>query len=142
MRVERVYVVMRSLEKGHRNADIDQVNPEHVGSETAEFSWDDLSKVPFGGNQQQPSENIIAKAEKYKGLIDSLPTDDETIQTKREEEAKQQVQDVFQKMDHIRTFGKNTRNEKRPSTQEFSKTQEANEDSATYQELSDISTTF
>ena len=135
---------MRSLERSHKSADMDQVNPEHTNRETAEFSWDDLSKIPFSGNRQQSSENTTDTVESLKETIDGLSTDDETIQTNREEEARRRVQDVFQKMDSVGSFGKNARSGNMSSTKEEfdKKLRETNKDDSSSQNLSDISATF
>ena len=42
---------MRSLEKMHRNRDLDQVDPEHINRVEKETTWDDLKNVPFMGGQ-------------------------------------------------------------------------------------------
>lgn len=133
---------MRSLEKSHRSTDIDQVDPEHINRVAAESSWDDLSKVPFSGNQQQTQENNKDAIENLKGLIDRLTTDDETIQSKREEEARQRAQDLFQEMDRIGSFGKNARSGNKFSTKEANEAKEAGKDDITHHDLSDISASF
>ena len=82
--------------------------------------------------------------ESLKGLINSLPTDDETIRPNEVEEARRRVQDVFQRMDNVGSFGKNFRSGNMPSTNEESdkKLREANKDDSSSQSLLDISNTF
>ena len=109
---------MRSLEKSHRNTDMDQVNPEHANREAMDFSWDDLNKVPFSGNRQQSPKNTADIAEDLKNMVNNSLADDEIIQSKREEEARQRVQDIFQKIDSIGSFGKNARTVNRLSSKE------------------------
>lgn len=135
---------MRSLERSHRNTDLDQVNPEHTKRLTAAISWDDLSKIPFRGNQQQSLGSAKEAVKSLNELIDSLPTDDETIQSNGVEEARRRVQDVFQGMDSVGSFGKNARSGNMPSTNEESdkKLREASKDDSSSQSLSDISNTF
>ncbi len=135
---------MRSLERIHKGKDIDQVDPEHTKRLTAEISWDDLRKVPFRGNQQQSLGSAIDSVKSLNELIDSLPTDDETIQSNGVEEARRRVQDVFQGMDSVGSFGKNARSGNMPSTnEEFDKKlREASKDDSSSQSLSDISNTF
>ena len=135
---------MRSLERSHRNTDLDQVDPEHTKRLAAEISWDDLRKVPFRDNLQQSLGNAIDSVKSLNELIDSLPTDDETIQSNGVEEARRRVQDVFQGMDSVGSFGKNARSGNMPSTNEESdkKIREASKDDSSSQSLSDISNTF
>lgn len=132
---------MRSLEKSHRSADIDQIDPEHTNR--AEFSWDDLKKVPFNNSQQQSSKRTTDTTESLKNIIDDLPTNDKVLQSNKEEEARQRVQAVLQKMDGIGAFGKEA-NSSGLSTQEFNdrirSRQEASRDDD--KKLSDISTSF
>lgn len=135
---------MRSLERSHRNTDLDQVDPEHTKRLTGTISWDDLSKKPFRGNQQQSLGSATEAVKSLNELIDSLPTDDETIQSNGVEEARRRVQDVFQGMDSVGSFGKNARSGNMPSTNEESdkKLREASKDDSSSQSLSDISNTF
>jgi hypothetical protein len=121
---------------------MDQVNPEHINRETAEFSWDDLSKVPFRGNQQRSSKGSAGTAGNLKNLIDSLPTDDETIKSKREEEARQRVQAILHNMDSIGSFGENARNGNKISDKGIFRTPENIKDDNIPKNLSDISKTF
>lgn len=135
---------MRSLERIHKGKDIDQVDPEKTKRLTAAISWDDLSKIPFRSNQQQSLESATEAVKSLNELIDSLPTDDETIQSNGVEEARRRVQDVFQEMDSVGSFGKNARSGNMPSTnEEFDKKlREASKDDSSSQSLSDISKTF
>lgn len=135
---------MRSLERSHRNTDLDQVDPEHTKRLTATISWNDLSKIPFRGNQQQSLGSAKEAVKSLNELIDSLPTDDETIQSNGVEEARRRVQDVFQEMDSVGSFDKNARSGNMPSTnEEFDKKlREASKDDSSSQSLSDISKTF
>ena len=128
---------MRSLEKSHKNTDIDQVDPEHIRRETAEFSWDDLNSVPFKGNEPR---DVVKETRDLKELIDSLPTDggEEASQSAEAEKARQQVLSSFDKMkEGPGSFGKAPRDDKghpleKPSADhsDFDK------------ELSDISASF
>ena len=127
-------IAMRSLEKSHRNADMDQADPEHINRETTEFSWDDLKTVPFSGDRQQLSENANA-AESLKDMIDSLPVDEEMEKTQREEDARRRVQDVFRKMNNAASFGENVHGNK-------SRTQEASKNDDRDQDLLSISNSF
>ena len=140
---ERIYI-MRSLERSHKGKDLDWVDPEQTKRLTAAISWDDLRKIPFSGNRQQSSENATDSVKSLKGLINSLPTDDETIRPNEVEEARRRVQDVFQRMDNVGSFGKNFRSGNMPSTNEESdkKLREANKDDSSSQSLLDISNTF
>ena len=136
---------MRSLERSHRNRDLDQVDPEQIKRLTATISWDDLrSKIPFRSNQQQSLGSATEAVKSLNELIDSLPTDDETIQSNGVEEARRRVQDAFQKMDSVGSFGKKARSGNMPSTnEEFDKKlREASKDDSSSQSLSDISKTF
>lgn len=91
---------MKSLERSRRNADLDQVDPEHLSHETAEFSWDDLSREPFSGSQNNDQANHV---EKLKLLLDDL-SPDENRRVVAVEEARQRVLDSMQK---VGSFGQN-----------------------------------
>ncbi|MBR3236790.1 hypothetical protein IKF92_03920 [Candidatus Saccharibacteria bacterium] len=121
---------MKSLERSRRSADLDQVDPEHLGHETAEFSWDDLSREPFSGSQNNGQANHV---EKLKLLLDDL-SPDENRRAAAAEEARQRVLDSMQK---VGSFGQNHRNAKNLSSAEKPKNEIDRN-----QSLSDISSTF
>lgn len=130
---------MKSFEKSHKSADLDQVNPEHLNRETAEFSWDDLSKVPFSGNQknsQVNSKDAVKAARDLKAMVDSLPSDrdDETERAIATEKAKQRVLDS---MRDVGSFGKGYR-----SSNNLPPTEKPKSETDYEQTLSDISATF
>lgn len=49
---------MRSFERSHKSTDLDQVDPEHLNHEISGFSWDDLSKISFNGNQKKQADRF------------------------------------------------------------------------------------
>jgi len=121
---------MKSLERSRRSADLDQVDPEHLSHETAEFSWDDLSREPFSGSQNNNQANHV---EKLKPLLDDL-SPDENKRAAAAEEARQRVLDSMKK---VGSFGQNHRNAKSLSSAEKPKNEIDRN-----QSLSDISSTF
>lgn len=135
---------MKSFERSHRSADLDQRNPEHLNRETAEFSWDDLSKVPFRGNQQNGrinSKEAVKSVKEMKAIIDSLPSDvdDETKRAAAAVEARRQVQETFDRMRDIGSFGRGSRSNERSA----SPTEERPTDEDDFNKsLPDISATF
>jgi len=134
---------MKSFESSHKNADLDQRNLEHLNRETAEFSWDDLNSVPFRGNQQNNhinSEKAVESVKEMRAMIDSLPSDvdDENKQAAAVAEARRQVQETFNRMQNIGSFGRGFRNEKSASQ---TNEKPINEDDFN-KSLSDISETF
>ena len=96
---------MKSLERS-RGKDLDQVDPEYMRREGAEFSWDDLKSVPFrgGGNNtsEQTQRNLKAMLE---GLDDSL-LDDDARKEKQLERNRKKLDDIFKKMDEMGSFGR------------------------------------
>ncbi|MBR3324228.1 hypothetical protein IKG24_01670 [Candidatus Saccharibacteria bacterium] len=134
---------MKSFERSYRSADLDQRNPEHLNRETAEFSWDDLSKVPFRGNQQNGqvnSKDAVKSVKEMKAIIDSLPSDvdDEIKRAAGAVEARRQAQETFNKMRDVGSFGRGSRNERNiPPAKEHP----IDEDDFN-KSLSDISATF
>ena len=134
---------MKSFERSHRSADLDQRNLEHLNRGTAEFSWDDLSKVPFRGNQQNKqaiSEDAVRSVKEMRALIDSLPSDvdDEVKRAAATAEARRQVQATFDKMRDVGSFGKGPHNE---TSTIATKEQPTDEDDSN-KSLLDISATF
>ena len=129
----------KSFEFSHKKTDLDQVDPEHASRETAEYSWDDLRKEPFRGNQKNSRANSkdVARAtvRDLKALVDSLPFDgdNETARAIAAEKVKQQVSGS---MEDVGTFGKGYRSRNLPPA-------EGPKSETDYkQELSDISATF
>lgn len=61
---------MRSFERSHKSTDLDQVDPEHLNHEISGFSWDDLSKISFNGNQknkQIDSKDAVKSRKRFEG---------------------------------------------------------------------------
>ena len=114
---------MKSFERSHKSRDLDQRDPEHLSRETNEFNWDDLKSVPFSGDTQSID---------LQGLINDLPTDDESEKEKAIADAGKRVREVFSQMDNVSSFGK-----KKEITRADSG--HANTDNI---DLSDISSTF
>lgn len=130
---------MKSFERSHKSVDLDQVNPEHLNRETAEFSWDDLSKVPFNGNQksnQVNSKDAVKAARDLRDMVDSLSSDrnNETERAIAVEKAKQQVLDS---MRDVGSFGKGYR-----GSRNLPPTEQPKSETDYNQTLSDISATF
>lgn len=118
---------MRSIEKT-RSRDLDMVDPEHLNKVGRESSWDDLKNVPFAGNQSQ---SLNSDIEKIKDLINSLPTDNEQL------ESPEKRAEIFSKMEEVGSFGKAAR-ERGLSPRERSEDM----DDTNSMSLSDISKTF
>lgn len=133
---------MKSLERSHKSHDLDQRDPEHLSHETREFSWDDLSKVPFRGaqqNKQGDSKDVVKSVKEMKSTIDSLPSNaDDTIKQVAAVEARRQVQEAFGKMQDIGSFGRDSRNGRNASSTKEQLTDKDDFD----KNLSDISATF
>ena len=98
---------MRSLERS-RSKDLDQVDPEHMRRESAEFSWDDLKNVPFRGNSNNPREGQRDLGVILEELEDSL-LDDETRKEREIEKSKKKLDDIFKGMEAIGSFGRRAR---------------------------------
>ena len=136
---------MKSLERIRRSADLDQRNLEQLNHGTAEFSWDDLSKVPFRGNQQNEriysKEEAAESIEEMKAMIDSLPSDADDDENKRAAAAREEArrQALFDKMQDVGSFGRGYRNNKRSAAP--TEEQPTDEDDSN-KSLSDISETF
>ena len=99
---------MRSLERS-RGKDLDQVGPEHMRRESAEFSWDDLKSVPFKGNSKNSFEGTKRSLEDILNDLDNSLPDDETQKEKELEKQKEKINDLFKQMDRIASFGRNAR---------------------------------
>ena len=96
---------MRSLERS-RSRDIDQEDPEHLGRENQEFSWDDLKSVPFkGGANNNPREAQRDLKDMLEELDDSL-LDDEARKEREIERNRKKLDDIFKGMGGISSFGK------------------------------------
>ena len=116
------YFYMRfSVERSHKNTDLDQRDPEHIGKISKENSWGSLASVPFAG------EKTVSTTEEMREALASLPddVDDEIKQavaalggqnTERENDIIKKRDDVvkaFEQMDAVSAFGRSARQDGR-----------------------------
>ena len=99
---------MRSLERSH-GKDLDQADPEHMRRESAEFSWDDLKNIPFGGNKASSTKETPRSFDSILEKLDDSLLSDEERRNKQLERDRKKIDDLFKRMEETASFGRNAR---------------------------------